>query len=444
MATKLHHYNILPCFSSSTPIQELTLPLTHFDIPFLQSQPNQILIFYEFSCSKPHFLHTILPGLKNSLSTTLSHFLPLAGNITVPENSTIPVIRYVSGDSVSLTVAQSDQDFFYLVGHHQRVADEFYPSVPDLPPATASPVMSFQITLFPDQGICIGLTFTHAVGDGSSMVNFVKSWAFINRFGEDFYRTDGVLIPVLDRNLVQDPHSLRSKAWNLVRDSFPLQIKPINFPINKFRSTFILTKDQVETLKNYASTHVPSSNHISSLAVIYAHIWTCAVKSDGGEDDGEPAFFMIPAECRRRLNPPLPAAYFGNCMVAAMAESRRGLLKGKEGFLAAVESIAEAIAGVLNGEGGIAERAKWPLNFAEYGGKCVMAVAGSTRFDFSDGDFGWGKARKHEFVHFDGERTASIAKSREFEGGFEIGVSRRKEEMDAFQRAFYQLYTSKI
>lgn len=447
MATKLHHCNIHPCFSSSSSshIQELTLPLTHFDIPFLQSEPNQILIFFDFSCSKQHFLETILPSLQKSLSTTLALFLPLAGNILLPSNSGMPVIRYVSGDSVPLTVDQSDQDFCYLSGHHQRVADEFYPSVPDLPPATkvgdaiSVPIIAFQITLFPHQGICIGFTISHVVGDGSSMVNLVKSWALINRLGEDFYRTDGELVPVLDRNLVPDPQDLKSKAWNFVKNSLPLQLTPTTFPINRVRSTFILTKDQVQSLKNYASTHVPNSNHVSSLAVICAHIWTCEAKSDGGGDgDEDPFFFMIPADCRRRLDPPLPAAYFGNCVVGAIAESRRGVLKRKEGFLTAVESVVEAIRRILYGEEGIVERAKWPLNFAEFGGKCAMAVAGSPRFDFYEADFGWGMANKHEYVHLDRERSISVSKSREFEGGFEIGLSRRKVEMDVFQSAFHQ------
>ncbi|XP_057790486.1 phenolic glucoside malonyltransferase 1-like [Salvia miltiorrhiza] len=449
MATKLDHCKILPS-SPNHNAQELTLPLTHFDIPFLQSDPDQTLIFFDFQCSEPQFLDTILPGLKNSLSATLTHFLPLAGNILLPAgNSSMPVIRYLSGDSVSLTVARSDQNLSYLTANHPRAADEFYPCVPHLPPVTSSsaaavfPAVALQITLFPQQGICIGVAYYHAAGDASSIVNFIKSWAFVNKFGEEFYLKYGELVPVLDRTLVQDPDRLDSKAWNLVKDSrvLPVEMESTALPTNKVRSTFLLTQNQVRNLKNYVFANNPNLDRVSSFVVITAHVWRCLVESDGGGGGGsdEAVFFMLAVDCRGRLRPPLPAAYFGNCVVAAVAESRRGLLlEGKLGFLAAVESLAGAIGRVLHGEGGIVESAKWPLDFADFGGKYVVAVAGSPRFDLYEADFGWGRPRKCEYVHLDRERSISVAKSREFEGGFEIGLSRGEAEMEVFESAFHR------
>ncbi|KAH6775308.1 hypothetical protein C2S52_012869 [Perilla frutescens var. hirtella] len=394
MAINLDHCKIHP---SSSHVQELSLPLTHFDIPFLQSDPDQTLVFYDFPCSKPHFLETILPCLKKSLSTTLTNFLPLTGNIILPSNSGMPLIRYTSGDSVSLTVAQSDQNFSYLTSNHQRVADEFYHCVPALPPAISSPsVITFPSSLY-------------------------KSRSFHSR------------VYVLASPTITQPGM--PVAWVL-----PVELPSIKFPINKVRSTFILTKNQVQNLKNYVSNNRTKLNHISSFVVISAHIWTCLAKTAAVEeaDDDAPVYFMFAVDCRARLSPPLPAAYFGNCIVAAFAESRHGLLKKKEGFFIAVESIVEAIRRVLNGEKGIIESAKWPLYFAELSGKCVNAVAGSPRFDMYETDFGWGKPRKHEFVHLDRERSISLAKSREFEGGFEVGLSRNKIEMDVFESTFHQ------
>ncbi|PIN13526.1 Anthocyanin 5-O-glucoside 6'''-O-malonyltransferase [Handroanthus impetiginosus] len=188
MEMKLEHCQIHP--SPCTAQQELSLPLTHFDIPFLVSGPTQRLIFFDFPCSKSNFLDIIVPDLKKSLATTLAHFLPLAGNIILQLNScNRPVNRYTSGDSVSLTIAQCGLDFDYLTGNHQRVSDEFYACVPQLGPARRSPnliilpVMALQITLFPRQGICLGLTNHHAGGDESSIINFVKVWASINGSG---------------------------------------------------------------------------------------------------------------------------------------------------------------------------------------------------------------------------------------------------------------------
>ncbi|KAI3465689.1 hypothetical protein Pfo_022352 [Paulownia fortunei] len=447
MATKFEHCQIHPSPGTD---QELTLPLTHFDIPFLLSDPTQRLIFFNFPCSKSHFLETIVPDLKKSLASTLTHFLPLAGNIILPLNSGRPVNRYVFGDSVSLTIAQCDQDFDYLTGNHQRVADEFYACVPQLPHASrfpdsvVFPVVALQITLFPGQGICLGLTNYHAVGDESSIVSFLKAWALINRLGGDFHLMDGKSLPVFDRTVVQDPKGLDSRAWNSVKKSraLPVELSPLTFPINKVRATFVLTKNEVQNLKKYVLANRPNLCQISSFTVICAYAWACSAKSAAaaGEEanEDEPFYFACAADCRTRLVPPLTTAYFGNCVIFVIAQSRHGLLKGNEGFLIAAEYIGEAIRKTVYSEKGILDSADWPLDFGKFDGKWLISVAGSPRFDVYEVDYGWGRPKKYEFVHLDREKSISICKSREFEGGFEIGLSRTKIEMDAFEAFFDQ------
>lgn len=80
----------------------------------------------------------------------------------------MPEFCYFPGDSVSVTIAESSQasDFDYLTGNGYRDANEFYPFVPDLPePRIDSEsgfrkisLLAIQITLFPDSGICIGIS----------------------------------------------------------------------------------------------------------------------------------------------------------------------------------------------------------------------------------------------------------------------------------------------
>ncbi|KAG6386977.1 hypothetical protein SASPL_152159 [Salvia splendens] len=341
--------------------------------PFLQSDPTQRLIFFDFPCSILHFHQNILPSLKVSLSLTLTHFLPIAGNVVLPLNSGTPAIRCASGDSVSLIIAQSDQNLHYLTSHNQRIADHFYECVPELPLATrfvdsvVFPVIALQITLFAGQGICIGITNHHAVADGSSIVNFVKSWGCANRSG------DG--------------------------EAFHQAV--------------------VQNLKNHVYANTPNSCDVSSLTVISAYAWICALRSAVSSDDEEKiVYFSFAADCRGGLNPPLPESYFGNCLVFVRAGARRGSLKKEGGFLTAVESIREATRRILHSDRGVMESADWPLDFRK------------------NTDFGWAKPRQQEFVHLDWQRSISLCKSRDFEGAFEIGLSRNKAEMDIFERVF--------
>ncbi|KAK6120613.1 hypothetical protein DH2020_045646 [Rehmannia glutinosa] len=424
---------------------ELTRPIIHFDMPWFYFHPVQRLLFFDLPCSKPQFLETIVPKLKESLTQTLNHFLPLAGNIIQPLDSGGPFFRFSVGDSVSLTIAESSSDFNHLTGNHPRVSDEFYACVPQLPPAKHSsndivfPVLALQITLFPDHGVCFGFTNHHAIGDASSIVRFIKAWASVNKFGHDAKLIDDKLVPYYDRTAVEDPEGLDKIYWNLIKRSRVVESPPISFPLNKLRQTFVITKDEVQKLKNFVQEKRPGK-HITSFTVTCAMVWVCLLKTEAETEtvaDDEPEFFGFPADCRGRLNPPLPAAYFGNCLAFVKAESTHGLLKGNDGFVTAAECIGEAIQRTVYNEKGILDGAEnWPLEFGKLIGKRLFGVAGSPRFDLYDADYGWGRPKKFESPSIDGDTSMSLCKSRDFEGGLEIGLSRPEKDLSAFAAIF--------
>ncbi|CAI9784435.1 unnamed protein product [Fraxinus pennsylvanica] len=428
-------------------VSELTLPLVHFDLTWLYFHPVHRLLFFEFPCSKPDFVETLVPKLKQSLLQTLKHFLPLSGNIIYPLDSGRPISHYVVGDSVSLTIAQCDKDFNHLMAMVPRVADEYYSCVPQMPPATHSsdsvifPVLALQATIFPGHGVCLGFTNHHAIGDASTIVRFVKAWATVTRLGGDSQLIDDKSLPFYDRSSVEDPKGLDSIYWELMKKSRPMDAPPLKFPLNKVRATFVLTKDDVQKLKIFVLSKRPKMTHVSSFTVICAHVWACLAKAEAaiGVDlaDDEPEYFGFPADCRARMDPPLPSTYFGNCLAFVKAETTHGKLKGNEGFVIAAESIGDAIQRTVYNEKGILDGAdKWPLEFRELSGKRLFGVAGSPRFDLYDADYGWGKPKKYEAANIDGDSSMSLCKSRDFEGGFEIGLSRPRNMLDAFAPFF--------
>ncbi|XP_058092130.1 phenolic glucoside malonyltransferase 1-like [Magnolia sinica] len=135
----------------------------------------QRLIFYELqqpNNTTIHFVNTLLPKLKHSLSLTLHLFYPLAGNLTYTSETGEPEIRYIDGDSISLTVAESNADFHHLVENYPKDITEFHPLIPqlDLPS-----LLSLQVTIFPNSGISIGYSVAHVAADGSTLAHFMKS-----------------------------------------------------------------------------------------------------------------------------------------------------------------------------------------------------------------------------------------------------------------------------
>ncbi|KAG8391692.1 hypothetical protein BUALT_Bualt01G0213700 [Buddleja alternifolia] len=448
--TILHRCRIAP--PPGTALQ--SLPLTFFDMVWLHFNPIQRLLFYEYPCSTTHFLETLIPNFKKSLSQTLKHFLPLAGNLIYPLNSgTQPQFLYLPGDSVSVTIAESiraSEYFNYLTGNKPRNADDFYAFVPDLPQPKIEhkssckiiPVFAIQITLFPETDICVGFTNHHAVGDASSIVGFIKAWSSIATLGKDdeLLATEKSL-PFYDRSVVKDQLGVGNTFWTQM-DVFRVESLPLKFPINKVRSTYILRKNDIQKLKNLIQAKKLNLTYLSSFTITTAYIWTCLIKSAtaAGEDvnDTEPEHFVFAVDARRRLDSPVPATYFGNCVAFGATKDMHGKLKGDEGLFVAAELIGEVIVKKVNNKDEILRDAEnWMSKLGCLIPKRCFGVAGSPRFDMYDTDFGWGKPVKYEAVSIDGAGSMSLCKSREFEGGLEIGLSLPKKKMDAFADIFY-------
>ncbi|KAK4476532.1 hypothetical protein RD792_015688, partial [Penstemon davidsonii] len=390
----------------------------------------------------------IVPDLKNSLSQTLKHYLPLAGSLYFPLNSGMPQFRYVSGDSVSFTIAETrTHDFNYLIGNQARDADQFHPFVPCLPePRTDSEsafkilsLLAVQVTLFTDTGICIGFSNDHSVGDASSIVRFIKAWSSATKLGEEEAKISS--LPFYDRSVIEDPSGRRANIyWNQMKHSkFWPQSPPL--PTNKLRQTYILLKEDIQKLRSHVLTKRPSLTHLSSFTISTAYVWSCFAKTAAkiGEmvDENEPEYYVIAVDARHRLDPPVPATYFGNCLAAAVTESTHGELKSEDGFFVAVELISELISKRVNNKEETMRGADdWMANIAQLFEKRIFGVAGSPKFDLYDTDFGWGKPIKYEAVSIDGDSSMSLCKSREFEGGLEIGLSLLKPKQEAFETIF--------
>ncbi|KAL0458769.1 UNVERIFIED_CONTAM: Malonyl-coenzyme:anthocyanin 5-O-glucoside-6'''-O-malonyltransferase [Sesamum latifolium] len=316
-------------------------------------------------------------------------FLPLAGNNIHPlKPGSNPVLRYECGDSVSFTVFESIVDFNHLTGNHPRGCDEFYTFAPHLPPAIYSensvscPVLALQVTIFLGQGLCIGFVTHRVVADASTVVSFMQVWALINRSKPN--GADNIRELLAEANL----------------------------------------------LPFYDRKRVP-------VLVICALAWVCSVKTTTlcGEDvgDDDPEYFGFVADCRGRLNEPLAANYFKNCVAPGNAVLKHGVVKGSDGFVMAAKAIDEAIKEtVFSGRGILHGAEKWLDERWKLVERRQYGLIGSLRFDFYAVDYGWGKLKKFEPLFIDGGGCFYLCQSRDFEGCMEIVLSKSRVQMDAF------------
>ncbi|PON73634.1 Transferase [Trema orientale] len=429
-----------------------SVPLTFFDILWLRLPPVQRLFFYEFTnATTTSFFHSdILPRLKHSLSLTLQHFLPLAGNLIWPKTSHKPVIVYAEGDAVTLTVAESDADFYRLSGANEVFgAREYHPLVPDL--ATSherAAVLALQVTLFPKSGFSIGMAMHHAVLDGKSVHMFVKSWALTCRsLGSPGQPPE--LQPLYDRTVIEDPAGLEAIYTKQLLD---LDHGPDNRSLmywkfnevssDSVRGTFHLTRARIEKLKQLVI--INEQLHTSTYCVTCAYIWVCLVKAE--EINEDKTMLVINVDCRSdRLEPPVPLNYFGNCVANKFVVTETKGLVEKDGLVLAVKAIGEAIKS-LETNGALTGAEDWALTLMMSSNSDsstttpasrVYSTAGSPRFEVYNTDFGWGKPRKTDVVSID--RTGAISLSDTRNGDeVEIGLVLKKHHMEAFSSLFSQ------
>ncbi|XP_024183624.2 phenolic glucoside malonyltransferase 1 [Rosa chinensis] len=438
-----------PDSTADTP--DLSLPLTYFDLFWLRFPPVQRLYFYELTSSPSNF---VLENLKSSLSLVLQHFLPLAGNLTWPQDSHTPILRYFQGDAVSLTVAESDADSFdHLSGYGEFIeAKDYHPLVPRLDVShEQAAAIALQVTLFPSRGFVIGTTMHHAILDGKTSTSFVKSWAhacqhmIVNNgvsADSDFLLPDQ-LKPLYDRKVIHDPTghglgSLCASEWqNMDGPDNKSVMWDMKTPLpDSVRRIFEFTRAKIHVLRQIVLDAKVSDSllHLSTFTLVCAYMWVCLVKAQ--EVDGDKMTVQaFSVDCRARLDPPIPANYFGNCIAGAAGFVKAKELLGEDGLVVAVKAISEAIQGldkgVLNGAEVWVSRIK---DFVQVEG--VYSIAGSHRFQIYETNFGWGRPKKVEVVSIDRTGAISLSDSKNGGGGVEVGVVLRKHAMEAFGSLF--------
>lgn len=430
-------------------VGERSLPLTFFDLGWLLFHPIHQLFFYEFPHSKSHFIQTVIPNLKHSLSITLQHFFPFASNLIVfhaPNPSGIPrkpEIRHVEGDSVALTFAECTLDFNDLIGNHPRDCNKFYPLVPLLEGVSKEsdlvkfPIFSVQVTIFPNSGFAIGLTNHHTLSDARTRYDLLRAWTSIAKHGTDELLLANGSLPFYDR-VIEYPQSLdeifsnRHVIQTLNENYRPPQLVS---QTDRVRATFILTRAHINLLKKWLLVQLPKLEYVSSFTLGCAFIWSCIAKSrihlEGKKSENELERFACVIDWRSRLDPPVPQTYFGNCVGPCLAITKSTILTGNKGFVAAVEVVGKSIREtVKNKQGMLKDAETWLDSF--FVQIPTVGVAGTPKHDIYDLDFGWGKPKKYETISIDFGQAISVNVSCKSPEDLEFGLSLPAKQMDAF------------
>ena len=447
----------------------IILPLTFFDIGWFLCPPVKRIFFYDFPYSTKHFLESALPTLKHSLSLTLQHFFPFVSNLVVPLHPNVPFIRYQQGsDSLFFTVAESKADFTLVVSDSPQDIRDWHPFVPSLPPKVTLedgtrviPLMAIQVTILPNAGFAICLTFNHIAADGKSLHHFMKFWAnlckqIIRGRSDDLgslIEGSNLSLPFHGRDIVKDTKGLKhvylEEIRGLTSDIIEFQGLVQHVPTNMVRATLMLSRGQVEKLKKwvclkYCDTYGSGTLlHMSTFVVTCSLIWVCMIESEERsernsngvtKDSDELCYLIFLADCRGRLEFSIPSTYFGNCLVTGIVALKRGELVGENGIVEVASAIERDVRDLRSDALKRAENMM--SNSRELRKPCKLVVAGSPKLAVYETDFGWGKPKKSGAVHVESPEAFSLSDSRGNEGAIEVGFALERIRMNAFINIF--------
>uniref|UniRef100_A0ACD6AMB2 Uncharacterized protein n=1 Tax=Avena sativa TaxID=4498 RepID=A0ACD6AMB2_AVESA len=438
-----------------------SLPLTFFDVFWLNSTPVERVFFYRLTSDDAagagDGITAILSNLRTSLSRALGVFYPLAGRLRLaPGTDDRHQLHYQQGDSVTFAVAEYDVDVDDLATDEPREVAKILPLVPTLPAGGA--VLAVQATVLRGgRGLAVGLVLHHAACDGASCMRFLHTWAWAAA------ATDARAPPppVINRGLVEDPSCLydvfvKGQAASSSTIDNDNKRDDVKMADDLLLATFTLSQQDIERVKDVvvvaAGARPP---RCSSLVATLGFVWSCHqrakddaasnVGSGGGETPS--TYFILPIDHRSRVKPgPIPAEYFGNCLGAAMHAAPKNQLAAADasGIVAGCTAVATAI-GKAVGEGGIGSPELWKemIRQAVASGGGLLTVAGSPRFRVYDIDFGFGRPAKVEVVSVARTGALAVAESRPScgGGGIEVCISLPPDDMRRFQNCFRKAIT---
>ncbi|KAK4850284.1 hypothetical protein QYF36_005356 [Acer negundo] len=152
-------------------------------------------------------------------------------------------------------------------------------------------MVALQITLFQNKGFSIGVSSHHAIFDGKSPTNFLKSWAHLCKSLIDEDQQPPSLSPKLtpsfDRTMIKDPTGADLsfiKKWFCLDDKYSsnsrsLKVFPTLGKIKSFvQGTFELTSEDLKKLRNRVEEYFQvkeSKNklHLSTFFLTCAYVF---------------------------------------------------------------------------------------------------------------------------------------------------------------------------
>ncbi|MCL7043578.1 hypothetical protein MKW94_001912 [Papaver nudicaule] len=247
--------------------------------------------------------------LKDGLAKVLVHYYPLAGCITMNEKRKFMV--NCTGEGAIFVEAEANltlDDIGDFTKPDPVTYGKLVYGLLDPRNILQNPLLAVQVTKFKCGGFVLGVTMNHAMADGISAMEFMKSWGEVTR---------GLPLtnpPLLDRTILKARSPPRVEFTHGYEDIVDVSNTEALFQqeilINK---SFIFHPENLEQLKKKAMED-GILQRCTSFEVLTALMWRARTQSLRLHPDQQ-VRLLFAVDGRSRLDPPLPKGYFGNAFL---------------------------------------------------------------------------------------------------------------------------------
>ncbi|XP_071706320.1 BAHD acyltransferase DCR [Rutidosis leptorrhynchoides] len=377
------------------PLGRKEYQLVTFDLPYIAFYYNQKLIIYKGGVEE--FEETV-EKLIDGLKVVLVEFHQLAGKLDKDDDGVFKVVYDDDMDGVevfsAVAVDTASADLMDEEGTIKLKELVPYNGVLNME-GLHRPLLSIQITKLKD-GLVLGCAFNHAILDGTSTWHFMSSWAQTCSGSKSISA-----VPFLDRTQARNtrvkldltpPAQTNGHSNGDTNGDANATQPPAPAPLRE--KIFKFSESAIDKVKEKVNANPPegSTKPFSTFQSLSTHIWHAVTRARNLKPEDYTVFTVF-ADCRKRVDPPMPDRYFGNLIQAIFTVTAAGLLQANRPEFAA--SMIQKAIDMHDAKAIEARNKEWESNpiifqYKDAGVNCV-AVGSSPRFKVYDVDFGFGK-----------------------------------------------------
>uniref|UniRef100_M8AZM3 Anthranilate N-benzoyltransferase protein 1 n=1 Tax=Aegilops tauschii TaxID=37682 RepID=M8AZM3_AEGTA len=224
-----------------------------------------------------------------------------------------PLVHFYSTAGAGSDVAD---DFFNVARLKESMARALVPFYPLAGRLCVDSGGRTEVTFLRCGGVVLGTAVHHAVVDGASTFQFLRTWASYCRDGE----SAAVEPPCHHRALLlaRSPPVIHPETIPMFCNELIMHEQEPSSPAGTTTSSTVVTRiltvsrDQLHALKRLCGG-------ASTFCAVAALVWRCVCVARPGLHPDSTTRINFPVDIRRRLTPPLQDRYFGNGVVNVFA-----------------------------------------------------------------------------------------------------------------------------